>query len=720
LISMRYTIIAIFFSLITQFSAASVPDIETNMNIISSFENRSDGTDGERKTIEFIVEQLKKLNISFEYQNLDSEKQGHSFAQNVIAEIPGDSPGRFIIAAPIDGGAFSIALLLELAEKFNEHSPENTVILAFLGAEQGNSVFHPYGSRIAAKSLSRKKNIFTIYISSEDSPREWELKIGGKGKVAPYWFTRKLSTVLSSNLINYKLRGSDIQAARLNLQGDTGPLQTWIDKDIPTILFQGYGKIEENEKERQTIHIINSIINLDKELKTIPATHSNIYLFIRPFQWVLPRIISELPYVFVLLAISASILSIILLRFRDVKLNLRRFTRYWWSWPLLFMIVFLFFFISTLIVEETLLLADFPGIWTYAPGIFVFFKISIAAALSLNFILITRGLPLPRSPHFYSYAAIITAGLASLVFTAIDITLSAYSLWTIINLMLFTATRKISRKGFFLLLSIVPTFMGLLVIIGEPYSAIINSLLLSRISGSLVLTLVIFPIILAFTSLSYWRHHYDRTRYSFLTPAATLTLTLSSIITLFWILGYNPYTVEFPQPIKIIDYINLNNEDRKLEISSPGPIGNVTLHLDGKEYSLEQLNRTADVRMPFNRIPIEIESESRSFLGRRTITGTIAGESNPESLVLHLNSTKPFTLHEANFPYEMAPSGTSAQVFIGDNPPFPISFKFTVNNDAQLILSVIGNWSNPDNPPHINRPDVKDKAIRTALLEVSI
>jgi len=717
---MRYVFLAVVLSLVAHISVASPSDINSDMNFFSSLGNRADGTEGEKQAFSYIAEQLKELGIPFERQTLDREKRGHSFSQNIIAEIPGTSSGKFLISAPVDGGAFSTALLLDLAEKFISDPPKNTVILAFLGAERGESDFHPYGSKNASSLLYREENIFSIYLSSETAPRTWELKIGGNGKVAPYWFTRTLSSVLSSYFIPYRLRGTDIQVARLGLQGDIGPLQTWLDSNIPTILFEGSGTLDINDSERQIRHFINALVSLDKELEVIPNEMESIYIFLRPFPGFIPRSLSELPYISVFLIISALILFAILIRLRDVRLNLRRFSRHWWAGPLLFVIVFLFFFLSTLIVEETLLLADFPDIWIYAPGTFVFFKIAVAAALSLNFILITRGLPLPRSPHFYSYAAIITSALASLVFSALDITLTAYSLWTIINMLLFTSSKNIRKKSIFLLLSIIPSTMGLLVIIREPYSMVIRSLLLSRITASLVLTLLILPIILAVTSLSYWRLHYDRVRHSVLTPAATLTLSLSSIITLFWILGLNPYSTEKPQPLEIIDSIDLVHGDRRLEISSPGPIGSANLYLDGQTYPLENLGRTADVRMPFNRKPLSVESQSRSFLGRRTISVTVSGESNPEVLTVHLNSAKPFTLHEANFPFEMTPSGTSAEIFIGENPPFPISFKFTVNNDAQLIFSVTGKWLHPEDPPLISRPDIDDTSLRKAHLEASI
>jgi hypothetical protein len=262
--------------------------------------------------------------------------------------------------------------------------------------------------------------------------------------------------------------------------------------------------------------------------------------------------------------------------------------------------------------------------------------------------------------------------------------------------------------------------VGLAVIVGEPYTEIIRSLLLSRINGSLMLTLILYPIVLIISSINYHKHHYQRSRSNRTTSAATLLISLSALVTLTWILNLNIFNSRRPQTVVLIDNINLSNGDRRLEIVSPAPIGNATLRLDGREYMLEDLGRRAEVRMPFNRNPLTVDSESRNFLGRRSIRTTLSGEANPAGLVVTLRSDRPYTLHEANYPYEMSPSGTSAEIFIGDNPPFPITLRFTVNGDASLILTAIAKWNDPADPPTIDGKSLSGRSKRTARLETGI
>ncbi|MCK5736623.1 MAG: hypothetical protein KAH21_09100, partial [Spirochaetaceae bacterium] len=238
---MRLVFISILFLLIILPASASPSDVEDDLEFFSSIGIRADGTEEEKIALEYISTRLESLNISYIRQPLNTEKQGHSFSENIIAEIPGTAPGRYIIAVPVDNGAFTTALTLELAKEFTKNTPKNTIILAFLGAERGSSKFHPYGSRIAADFLNQKKNIFALYLESEMIPRTWDIRIGGNGKVAPFWFTKEVSSSLSLEYTPFRLRGTDIQVARMGLQGEIGVLQQWLNTDIPTILLQGSG-----------------------------------------------------------------------------------------------------------------------------------------------------------------------------------------------------------------------------------------------------------------------------------------------------------------------------------------------------------------------------------------------------------------------------------------------------------------------------------------------
>ncbi len=289
-----------------------------------------------------------------------------------------------------------------------------------------------------------------------------------------------------------------------------------------------------------------------------------------------------------------------------------------------------------------------------------------------------------------------------------------------INLILFTATRREHRKALFLGSSVFPYLIGLVVIISEPYRTVIKSLIFSRIAGNLTVTLLLLPLIFAFSSMSYWRHHYHGTRKSILTPVATITLSLSALLTLIWILSLSPYNNENPQPVRLTDIINLNDGSRRLELESPKPVGSATLTLDRVDYPLDNIGRRAEVRTSLIHVPLEVEKSSRTFLGRRTVIVTISGEKNPQSMALRLYSNRPFTLHEASQPFDMNPAGTSAELYVGLNPPFPFELRFTVNANADLLLDTEVRWDDPQNPPGIIRANLKAQASRVAQLETAL
>jgi len=699
-------------------AGASALDVENNTRWFANLEERSDGSIAEKEAFDYIASHLDSLRLSYTRIPLNPGRLGHTFSENLAVEFPGTRPNHFVLATPVDGGAFSTSLLMEMASRWASEPPNNTVILVFLGAEKGESRFHPYGSRQAVEAYNFPGDTFALYIKSEEIPDSWSLKPGGGGKVAPHWLVKSVSQAFSAATIPYRLKNTDIEVAKMGLQGDIGPLQTWIDADISTMLIEGNVS---GEKDRRMIQrFLRLLSDIDSHTIEVPTNPQSVFFFFRPLSNFAPRFIPELSYVSVFLAVSALLMVIILLRFRTISLNIKRFFRFWWTWPMLFAMVFLFLFLSTLIVEETIIIADFPLIWTYAPGVFVFFKITIAAALSMNLILIARGFPLARNPHFYSYSAILTAIAASLVFIALNITLAIYSLWALIILFLFISTRKLHWKYVYLTLSLIPYIAGLVLIVNEPYMEVIEVLLLNRTYGSLILTLLLYPIVLALTSLHYHRPHYEQSRTSALTSIATFLFALPALITLIWVLNLNPFDRIKPQPVSIIDHINLNADDRRIKLVSPAPIGDIELQMEGRVYQLEALDRSAELRMPLTGTPLSINSESRVFLGRRTIRSEISGEENPKRLKILLSSSNPYTLHEANFPFEMAPSGTLAEIFIGENPPFPISLRFTVNNDASLILSVVGTWTDPLAPPSIEGENLEGQSSRVVQAEAKL
>jgi len=682
----------------------AIPDIEANHVYFMSLGPKADGTAAERLALDHIAKNLDALNIAYTRKTLDFGDRGHSFSEKIIARIPGSLSGQYALAAPIDGGAFSAALLLEIASELTINRPKNTVTLLFLGAEKGDTRFHPYGSRLALGELAQKENAFALYLDSDEIPRTWDIEIGSNRVINPSWFVEGLIDALSSENIPFSLRLIDVLVTRLGLKNSTSLPETWLDAGIPTISLTGSEIIESKNHAGYTRRLLDALLSLDYIFEEIPSDWESTYLLISSISNTNSRIVYERAYVVIFLAVSTAFVVVILVWIRSIRLNVKRFARNWWALPLLLAAVFLFLFLSTLLVEGTLLLSDFPKLWEQFPGIFVFFKLSIAAALSLVFILVTDGLPLIRNPHFYSYAAMGTAAFTFLIFIALDITVAVYSLWTIINLLIFTGTRDSKLKIVFLILSVIPHIAGLVLL--EPYSNIIESLLLSRISGNLVISLLLLPIVLAITSLNYWNSRYFRRHRSTLIPAATLTLSLAAISTLFWIIRLSPYGEDNPQPVHLMDDIDLTKAERHIQISSPGPIGLASILVDERLYQLGNSERAERIQIPLGENSLGVAASTQTFLGRRTILVTVSGEENPRKFEVMLQSDSPFTLHSANFPFEMRPSGTLASIFIGEHPPFPITLQLTVNDDALLRLVIDGFWVDIEDFQLINRPDL--------------
>jgi hypothetical protein len=308
------------------------------------------------------------------------------------------------------------------------------------------------------------------------------------------------------------------------------------------------------------------------------------------------------------------------------------------------------------------------------------------------------------------------------IFIVTDINLAGYALWMIINILIFTIARKSGWKIFFLLLSILPYISILTSVITEPYPEIIKFMLTDRVKTNLFLTLLIYPSILSFTSFAYIRHHYHGVRVSIVIPSTTLSLSLSAIVTFLWVLNFNPYNRENPQPAEIQDVITKteNSQSRIIRISSPRKIGNAELLLDNRTYDLINIGRNTEIKTPVEKIPLKIKTSSRNFLGQKKINCTVSGSSAPVTVSIKLSSEKPFTLHEASYPFETSPSGKSAVIFTGENPPFPLYFRFTVNKSAKIKLQISAEWINPENPPVLNGKNLSNSVTRTTVYEITL
>ncbi len=667
-----------------------------------------------------VASRLDALDIHYERHRLDTQRRGHSYSEIIEATIPGASDDRYILASPMEQGAFSTALLLEVAENLIISSPRHSVTLFFLGGERGNTAFHPYGSRYAIESIQPDSEAFAIYIVAETMPETWEVKIGGNGVVAPYWFTKALINSVVSGSVPHRFESADIHVANLGLQGDTGSYSQWWEEGLPTIAFQGRGSGGEDDAAISINRFIRVLLDIDRLVTRNDREQESIYIYAHPFERMKPLFIRELPFVIIFLGIISILVVSILLHYRSVYLNFKRVSKYWWNWPLQFFLVFLYFVLGTLLIEEILRLKDFPSLWIYSPGTFLFFKFIFIGVFSMNFIMFFHGLPLPRTPHFYSYAAVMTSYLLTLAVIPLDITLASSSLWASCALSLFTIIKNFKLKVFFLFLAAIPYILILAVVLIRPYLPIVNFLLMDRITGNLFNTLALLPLLLALACLHFWHSHYEKRSHNHVFYALTLIMNATAIITLAWLSRLSPFGEERPQPVEIRDKIDLVNLERWLEFDSLGPIGTAEFTIDGSLYSFEDLSRQARVRTLMIQSPLEVSFESQDFLDNRTIKIEMSGKVRPQRISLTIHADSPFTLHSASQPFEMASSGQEADIFVGDNPPFPFNLQLTVSSETPVFLKVTATWRNLEDVTIMNRRNILPSVTRTVYAEYAL
>ena len=682
-----------------------------------SFSGGLEGSPQERMVFNTVADRLDHLGIQFRRLPLNTSP-GHSYSEIIEAVIPGSIPDIYVLAAPIQDGEFATALLVEIARNLIVHPPLHTVKLLFLGGERGDTPYHPYGSRYIINTFGTDETVFAVYIDAKNQPAAWAFKAGGNGLTAPLGLIQSLVDAAAAESLPYQFYSPDLHVNNLGLQGNIGSYATWLEAEIPTIALWGEGKVDDKDRNRQIDSTVFTLLDIDRRVDSRNQEH--IYIYSRPFKSLKPRFIGEQPFVVFVLIYFMFLLSLVSFQYRTIKLNRYRFASYWGLLPFLFLLVFFFFFLSTLLIEEIGYLKDFPTIWKYAIAVTIFFKLFTAISLSLNFILVVHGLPLPDVPHFYSNAAVLISTFLTIVFMVLDITLVPYTIWITIMLLLFMMNKHKSWKTFYLLLSMLPHAIIIFIALSHSYTEVIAFLLLSRIRGNFIASLAVFPILLAIISLHYWDPHYKGTRRNNLLSPIGLMVSLSALVSLLWLINLKPFNTNNEQPAAIVDSIDSVRQERYLEIDSPAPIGNAEIMLDEIPFEITGLGRQAKVRMPYNNNPLEIVSHSRSFLSRRSIDVEINGNKNPHRIIMEIRSPELFTLHSASLPFEMAPSGQEATIFIGDNPPFPLNLQMIVNSNAKLTLSADVIWESPEDSPVIIRDNLKVQTKRLAKIEADI
>ena len=329
--------------------------------------------------------------------------------------------------------------------------------------------------------------------------------------------------------------------------------------------------------------------------------------------------ISEKMLIQIFLLFFALGIIVPLVQERRIYLNFRKFKHQLWTIPVILYLTFQFFILSTLIIEEILVYRNQSELVAQYPLIFVLFKTSIVLLLSRVMLNILRGLPFPKSPHFYSYLAFIFALFNVLFGTFLNISYSLFFLWVLVCIILFAIAKGKRHKDFYFFLSLLPVAVFFLYIFRRSYLPVYSFFLLSRVKGNLILTVLTLPFTCMITSLSYYHHHYEKSRHELRSAAGSIFMGVLTLILSYQIMQLQSYTEDFPQRVIMEDYQNLDLESREIHISSKSDMGNGTIQISSDIVNIEDAGKNFKIQGVIEEDLLTISKSTEVFLDRRSI-----------------------------------------------------------------------------------------------------
>jgi hypothetical protein len=688
---------------------------------VRSLYPRLEGSAGEQRLMQYIRQRLDELKVSYQVLDFRESDSDHSFSTSLVASIPGERPDTLLLALPVNhpagapadlDGSANVALGLAAVEQLSRTPPPLSVQVLFLGAEFGEEAAYPMGSRLFLRDFYPDHRVMCLYLNLKRLPSRLHVRSGGRGIECPYWLIDRTTRALRATDIFFLVRGNENQIFRVGLTSERTVIEPYLLAGYPAIALEGeYGPLTPLEEEKWVASFGLFLKEfLQGFLDGIPETWDRHYLFFQARGFYFS--VSETTYVAILLFVLAGTLLYGLIFTRRLRRYLRSLVHHLWALPLFAAFIFILLYLSTWILEGVLYARRITDLWEHLPLAFLAFKLALPIAFLFVLMNLVRRLPVPRRGSFYSAAALLFLLLDIVVLAVVNIAFTYYFLWAFVFALLFSMTANRLLKVLFFLASpywIVKTVVELFTL---PRLEFCRLLLLSRLPGNLLIAVVLLPFVLMFIRLKliFPPLHVlsDRLRRA-LTSGAFAAL-LGGLLTLFFV--YSPYGNGRSQPISASYLIDEGSGAGSLSLSSPAPLGSLTVRSRLGEVSFTSPSRSYTLPLESAQRLLETTFNSVSFLDRKNISIGLTPWGQPHRIRLRLSAPEEFVLFDANFPYAREPGGREYSILVGANPPVPLTIQLTVPRDRSYNLEITLEYLQaPDSYQVVGR----DKAVSSRL-----
>lgn len=671
-------------------------DVTRIMEEIQPLFPRKENSSNEKKLFHYLEEKLDKLPVQYRILDYKKSDNYHSFSQGYVVDVPGLNDDTILIIVPLNNkdsqntlrsGSINIATALQLLEIFTNYKPPISIQFLFLGAERGSEYPYPIGSREFINDFVRDSSV-ALYLDLTAPGDLIEIRKSSTTDQSPRWLVETLAKKFGENELPVSTGALETLAYESGFETSPPVVDVYLESGIPIALLQSSPQIQSSKPSEQWINdFIESLLSFILDYKNGLPQEWERHYFIGTFKDKI-LVFGETESILLIVLIASSLMFILLMKSRNLHLNLKRFKNHLWTLPLLFFLSFLYLFLTTLIIEELSGLRNYPDLWLSSPLLFILFKLFSALFLYTVFVFTIRGVSLSPSHHFYTYTAFFAIIISLITVMVYNFSYSYFFLWGLLTISLFMMSRNRILKRIAIILTPMPLLIVIYLIVSFPYYEISRFLITSRISGNMFFTILLMPTLMLFSSQNHFLHRFHRHRNSFSNVLSLLTMGLVCVVLLYKIMTVPTFTDIRKQPLNITEKIDLTNSTRLLHLSSTAPAGDINLQLDNFNLTLSDMGREADITAPMLENLLSVTKKSSQFLDRTSLDYTIDAKGSPDLIKINLSSETPLILFNANFPSRASADGKTITFHIGKNPQLPLHLNFIVSRTSSPLMNL--------------------------------
>lgn len=685
-------------------AAAAAPDgadrLDGDIAAVEAFFPRSEGSAGEAALLAYLGARLAEMGIAATRFGFDESATGYSYSSCLSARVAGRRPDTVLVVAPLnhpDGaepgssGGINVALALELLRGALERQPEVSLEALFLGAEHGEGEGYPMGSALSLRELPPDpQRTAVLYLAMGRGSAPVLVRASGRGVAAPRWLLERSTAALADAGVPYRLRVGELAVDRLGLGAQRNIVEPWLRAGIPAVALEdgdegaaggGEGRGESDGTAEALARFLGRFLALSADGLGDAWDNHSLPITLRGRTLV----VGEPVWVSATAGLLALLLLFSLVFARGLKRYVRALARTGWALVPVLGLAVAALVAATAGLEGLLAARSFPTLWTWRPGVFLAAKLAAAALLvALLAALPLERLRIERRASFLSAASLFLLLVDVLVVTALDVSLVFPFLWAFCWVFLASQARRGVGKLLLFLPSALPIVAGFAAALSTPSIPLAGFLLFSRWWGNLLIAVLALPFLLFLVRIGLMLSAPAGRRTG---RAVALALPAAAAAGLaIWAALWSPFTTSSPRPVTVSQAIGADGANR-LDVSSPVPIGEVTVADRGVERIVAAPGREAAILLAPSAASVAVDREATASLGRVNVTLSIGAPAPVRRLTAVLSSPEDFVLYDCSFPFVHEGEGRY-RLLAGAFPPSPLPLALTLPEGGAYRLDL--------------------------------